>query len=405
MENKAHRDPDREPLSGRVLSGFGTVYLVRHGQQTYTASLAGRLRLENNENFDNPVTIGDRVLFDPLEAPTTGDQPGEANAVIRSLERRTNTLSRHDGRRHALLGANLDQVLVLAAYKRPAIKWNFIFRVLAAAWPDRVPVTIIINKRDQLLREVEERERAWPGSPSDFHQLRRLLTAGPLDSAPDSGEAASSRWRDLEKILTSVEYLEVSKKSADPFVFLRQVAYLRSVGYHFLILSATEDSPEFFARRVRERFSLICGISGVGKSTLVNQFLPAGEKLTTQSVSGSNKKGRQTTTTSRAVELTVGGFMADTPGVKTWGVLHLTRQEILESFRDLDRLAENCRFRDCRHTPTSGGCQIQAALPGDPFLAWRFSAFQEICRSLERPGRIRTGDYWRGTVVDESAGR
>lgn len=105
------------------------------------------------------------------------------------------------------------------------------------------------------------------------------------------------------------------------------------------------------------RTVVLVGSSGAGKSTLTNTLLGT-EKMRTAAVREHDSRGRHTTTSRVLMPLPQGGCLIDTPGMRE---LKLTGEEHLdESFEDIAQLAEQCRFRDCRHH-AEPGCAVRAA--------------------------------------------
>jgi ribosome biogenesis GTPase / thiamine phosphate phosphatase len=123
------------------------------------------------------------------------------------------------------------------------------------------------------------------------------------------------------------------------------------------------------------RTAVFLGSSGVGKSTLINSLLGT-ERQRTESISGSTSKGRHTTTARELISLPSGGMLIDTPGMRElqiWG-----DEEGLERvFSDIENLAVNCRFRDCRHE-TEPGCAVREALTAGTLALDRFESFRKL---------------------------
>lgn len=115
-----------------------------------------------------------------------------------------------------------------------------------------------------------------------------------------------------------------------------------------------EEGPEAVQRLTGESFAVLCGQSGVGKSTLMNRLLGAG-LLETGSLSEKAGRGRQTT---RSIEIyPLGdGWIADTPGFQSLDMLALGLEgwDIAAAYPELTAVAEHCRFHDCRHMGEPG---------------------------------------------------
>jgi ribosome biogenesis GTPase len=104
---------------------------------------------------------------------------------------------------------------------------------------------------------------------------------------------------------------------------------------------------------LRERISVLFGSSGVGKSTLVNRLV-TGAAQATGRVSGVGK-GRHTTSAALALELPAGGWVIDTPGVRSLGLGAVTTERVVAAFPDLAEAAEHCR-PGCDHLQP--GCAL-----------------------------------------------
>lgn len=140
---------------------------------------------------------------------------------------------------------------------------------------------------------------------------------------------------------------------ADPSDFERELDAM-SVD---VLRTGVEDGVERLRERIAGRVSALIGHSGVGKSTLVNRIVPEADRET-GAVSGVGK-GRHTSTQSVALEVPGGGWIIDTPGIRSFGLAHVAPEEIVEVFPDLAEAAERCP-RGCTHLGP----------PADPECAW-----------------------------------
>jgi len=119
----------------------------------------------------------------------------------------------------------------------------------------------------------------------------------------------------------------------------------------------------------------LVGSSGVGKSTLVNALLQRDE-LPTGDVNELTGKGRHTTTWRELIPLPTGGLIVDNPGIRE---VHMWTDEstLRESFQDLDQLALQCKFRDCKHHSDTG-CAIQAAIADGQLDPNRYDSYLRL---------------------------
>jgi len=163
------------------------------------------------------------------------------------------------------------------------------------------------------------------------------------------------------------------------------VAQVRSIPRDIavLALNATAHTEATALTPWLERGQTVAfvGSSGVGKSTLVNALL-AGEVQTTSGIREQDAKGRHTTTSRQMFALASGAWVIDTPGMRE---LKLGSMEAAVSavFDDIETLARECRFRDCRHHDDAG-CGLQAAVATGRLDARRLDSYRKLVREAER---------------------
>lgn len=106
------------------------------------------------------------------------------------------------------------------------------------------------------------------------------------------------------------------------------------------------------------RSIVLVGSSGAGKSTLTNTLLGI-DRMKTGAVRESDARGRHTTTHRALIALPSGACIIDTPGMRE--LKPTGEEDVAESFADIEALAAQCRFRDCRHA-REPGCAVRAAV-------------------------------------------
>jgi ribosome biogenesis GTPase len=125
--------------------------------------------------------------------------------------------------------------------------------------------------------------------------------------------------------------------------------------------------------------AVVLGSSGVGKSTLVNA-LAGEEKMATRAIIEEGARGRHTTSHRELVLLPNGALILDTPGMRELGLWDAD-SGVSTAFTDIEELATQCRFHDCRHS-NEPDCAVQAALAEGVLDAARWEAYQKLQKEL-----------------------
>ena len=149
----------------------------------------------------------------------------------------------------------------------------------------------------------------------------------------------------------------------------------------------------------------LLGLSGAGKSTLVNRLLGE-QRLATADVRDDGR-GRHTTTHRELIPLPGGGVIIDTPGMRSVGLWDADGGAGLEqTFADLQELAADCRFSDCRHDGEPG-CAVTAAVDAGSLPADRLASYNKLLRELrfqelKQDKRARSEERARWRVMNKA---
>ena len=133
--------------------------------------------------------------------------------------------------------------------------------------------------------------------------------------------------------------------------------------------------------RLAGRISVMVGHSGVGKSTLVNALVP-GALRDTAGVNLVTGRGRHTSTSAIALALPGGGWIVDTPGIRSFGLAHVQPDGLLRAFPDLSQAAADCS-RGCTHDADAPECGLDLAVAGGQVEAVRVESFRRLLESRE----------------------
>jgi ribosome biogenesis GTPase len=307
-------------LSGLVVKEQSGFFGVEaEDQQIYTCRLRGRL-MEQARSSDI-AAIGDRVKFTVQDNKT---------GTIEEVDERTSVLSRAartEGNRGA--GA-AERESVIIANAEQAI---FVF---AAAQP----------------------------SPN-LKMLDRFLVAGEKSGI------------DHIKIIANKIDLE------DPTNVAGIFSIYEKIGYPVIYTCALEGrGVEEVRDLLADRISVFTGPSGVGKTSLLNAIQP-GLGRTVKAVSGYHAEGVHTTRDSELVKLDNGGYIADTPGIRTLNFWDIEPEELDGYFAEIAPLVEHCRFNDCTHSDEPG-CAVREAVKEGKIAQTRYKSYLGFREELEK---------------------
>ena len=246
---------------------------------------------------------------------------GSDRGIVEAVLPRQSILARHDvfyTHLQQVIVANADQLLIVASWRAPHF------------WPELVDRYLIAAERNNL-------------SP--------VICVNKVDLAED----ATTCHAELE-----------------PYLHL---------GYRVIFTSAlTGEGTNELRQTLREQTTVLAGMSGVGKSSLLNAIQP-GLQIHIQEVSDHSREGRHTTTQVSMKELEMGGFVVDTPGIREFGLGSLCRAELVRFYPEISAVAGRCRFGDCSHTHEPD-CAVKTAVQQGRVSATRFHNYQCIYDTL-----------------------
>jgi ribosome biogenesis GTPase len=152
----------------------------------------------------------------------------------------------------------------------------------------------------------------------------------------------------------------------------------QSIGYRVIQASKTLDHGfDQLDEILKHRTSIMVGLSGVGKSSLIQHLLPE-QDIRIGELSEASGEGTHTTTSSTLYRLPDGGNLIDSPGVRNFGLWHMSPEDMLHGFVELRPFIGHCKFSNCRHE-SEPGCAIQQALLDKKISAQRFANYQKMC--------------------------
>lgn len=252
------------------------------------------------------------------------EQQPDGSAMIHKIEERKNYIIRRSSnlsKQAHILASNLDLAALIVTVNYPETYTTFIDRFLATAEAYRIPACLIFNKTDC----YDEDETAY------------------LDA--------------LAYLYTTMDYPVFKVSALQPDTLSGLIGYLTG------------------------KITLFSGNSGVGKSTLINAIIPD-SRARTGDISQAHNKGMHTTTISEMYELPDGGYIADTPGVKGFGIIDMEKDEVGHYFKDIFAVAPKCRFNNCTHIHEPG-CAVVEAVNNHEIASSRYQSYLSILEDCE----------------------
>jgi ribosome biogenesis GTPase len=150
-----------------------------------------------------------------------------------------------------------------------------------------------------------------------------------------------------------------------------------SIGYKCYQISALKNfNLEELRQDIKGKINLFSGLSGVGKSSILNRLQPS-LGLRTEEISDYHLQGKHTTTFAEMFELGNGGFLIDTPGIRGFGVIDMEKDEISHYFPEMFDLLKECRYFNCSHTHEPG-CAVKHAVQEGRIPITRYESYLSL---------------------------
>ena len=292
--------------------------ISRFGQHADIEAADGSVQRCNLRRTIKSLVTGDRVVW---RAALQNNEEGRVNGIVEAVHERESVLTRpdfYDGIKP--IAANINQIVIVSAIL-PELSLNIIDRYLVACETLGVEPLIVLNKID--LMNDESRDQV----------------------------------NDLMNIY-------------------------RNIGYRVLEVSGyTNEGIDALTAALAGRISIFAGQSGVGKSSLLNTLLPENADILVNNVSDVSGLGQHTTTASRLYHFPHGGDVIDSPGVREFGLWHLTPEQVTQGYTEFRDYLGGCKFRDCKHGDDPG-CALREAVENGEISAERFENYHRILESM-----------------------
>ena len=300
---------------GLVTKSTGSRYNVKCGSEEFECRIKGKLRIKGIRTT-NPVSVGDIVYFAPQDEVS---ESGKPMGVISKLMDRKNYIIRKSvnlSKESHIIAANIDQAFILATVNHPVTPSTFIDRFLVTAEAYNIPAIVVFNKIDLFNEKEMEKVNEWYGT---YHQI----------------------------------------------------------GYKCLATSIISgQGMEELKSLMHNKTSVFGGYSGVGKSSLIN-YIDPNLNLKTNALSTIHKSGKHTTTFSEMFELKMGGYIIDTPGIRSFGMIDMKNDDVSHYFPEIFKVSDQCRFNNCTHTHEPG-CEVKQHVENGEIAMSRYESYLSV---------------------------
>lgn len=287
------------------------------------------VRTDDNEDFSSTAKGRFRLQGIRSTSPVVvGDRvkievQQDGSSYITEIFDRKNYIVRKASKlsKHShILAANIDLALLCVTIKSPETTTIFIDRFLVTAEAYRVPVYLVFNKID--LYDEED-----------------------------------------------MEYVEA-------LIYLYE-----TIGYKCIKASCvTKQGIGEIDSLVNGKITLFAGHSGVGKSSIIND-LQSESKQKVGDISEYHDMGMHTTTFSEMIELDNGGYVIDTPGIKGFGTIDMSAEEVSHYFPEIFKISSKCRFNNCMHL-NEPECAVLEAVDSHFISESRYNSYLNILEDL-----------------------
>ncbi|MDK2945409.1 ribosome small subunit-dependent GTPase A [Geotoga petraea] len=217
--------------------------------------------------------------------------------------------------------ANLDQVILVTTLKYPEVDFLIVDKFIVQAEKEDLDIIIVLNKID-------------------------LLT--------DEDQKLKEKFLNIYSNLYTV--IETSTKQ--------------------------NLNVEIIREKMKNKVSTLAGMSGVGKSSILNMINP-GLKLRIGNISDKLKRGKHTTTHSELLRFDFGGFVADTPGFANIETYNIEKENLKDYFYEFYQYSRYCQFVDCQHV-NEPNCGVKAAVRQEEISQSRYDNYLSIYSEIEK---------------------
>lgn len=256
---------------------------------------------------------------------------------------------------------------------------------------DKVEIQILDEENKKAVIEKIEPRTTYIKRPKMSNITQLILVVSSKNPKPD--------LLLLDKQLAFAEYLEIkpiivlNKTDLDKKKEFEKIKEIyQNIGYTVIETIAKEQENNLsgiqeLKKYLKGNINAFSGNSGVGKSTLINAIFK--DTITQEGeISQRNKKGKNTTTSTKLYEIDENTYIADTPGFSTFDISEIEYKELDKYFKEFKPLVANCEFVGCTHIKEEN-CGIKNALQQGKIDSSRYDRFCKIYEELKEKDKYK----------------
>ena len=256
---------------------------------------------------------------------------------------------------------------------------------------DKVEIQILDEENKKAVIEKIEPRTTYIKRPKMSNITQLILVVSSKNPKPD--------LLLLDKQLAFAEYLEIkpiivlNKTDLDKKKEFEKIKEIyQNIGYIVIETIAKEQENNLsgiqeLKKYLKGNINAFSGNSGVGKSTLINAIFK--DTITQEGeISQRNKKGKNTTTSTKLYEIDENTYIADTPGFSTFDISEIEYKELDKYFKEFKPLVANCEFVGCTHIKEEN-CGIKNALQQGKIDSSRYDRFCKIYEELKEKDKYK----------------
>ena len=240
------------------------------------------------------------------------------------------------------------------------------------------------NKK-AVITEIAER-KVYIKRPKMANITQLVLVVSSKDPKPDllmlDKQLAFSEFLNLKACIV---LNKIDLDDEEEFKNIKEI--YSKIGYEVIETQANkkdikENSIENLIKTLKGNINVLAGNSGVGKSTLINAIF--NKELTQEGeISNRNKRGKNTTTSTKLYEIEENTYIADTPGFSTFSIEEIPSNRLAEYFKEFKKEIQNCEFASCTHIKEES-CGIKQAIKEGKISPDRYDRFCKIYEELKQ---------------------